>query len=107
LPYNNGFPAGAEGPGSALGPTSPIYPTFSRAQISAPLAPPPTQTIPTSLASLLNDTSSFYTSYSEPPQPQYALSGGDPLMAFSPGHYYDGPGPMGWPLISMPPGTHS
>lgn len=34
-------------------------------------------------------------------------SGDDPMMVFSPSHYFEGVGPMGWPLISMPPGQQS
>jgi hypothetical protein len=52
--------------------------------------------------------------YQTPPQNQNGLGGaaghgggGDPSMAFSPSHYFDGPGPLTWPLISMPPGQQS
>ncbi|ETI27176.1 hypothetical protein G647_09859 [Cladophialophora carrionii CBS 160.54] len=100
------------GQGSAL--TSPIYPSFSQAATSGLSTPGTYPPIPTSLASLLNDSGNFYVGYQTPPQNQNSLGGtaavgggGDPSMAFSPSHYFDGPGPLTWPLISMPPGQQS
>lgn len=92
------------GPGQSPGLPSPIYPAFSQSPSVGPSMPTPIQTIPTSLASLLNEPHGMYMSYPTTPQSQNSLSTGDPLMAFSPNHYFDGPGgSMGWPLISMPP----
>lgn len=66
------------------------------------------QSIPTSLASLLNDSNRMYVSYPNPaPQAQDSLDGADTMMTFTPSHYYDGMGAMGWPLISIPPGQQS
>jgi hypothetical protein len=51
----------------------------------------------------------MYVSYPTPPQAQAALNGeqGEILMEYSANHYYDGSGPLVWPLISMPPGQQS
>ncbi|KAJ9645558.1 hypothetical protein H2204_001139 [Knufia peltigerae] len=85
--------------------SSPLFSTFSQSP-SVALTTAPMQTIPTSLASLLNDASNIYVSYPTPPQSQNGLNG-DSYMSFQPNHYFDGPGPLTWPLISMPPGTQS
>lgn len=91
-------------------PSSPLYAlSFAHTQSpvsgSAPLNPQ-SHSIPTSLASLLNEPgASMYVSYPTPPHTQMPLSGGgDPAMNFSPTHYFDGHGSVGWPLITMPPG---
>ncbi|KIX08023.1 uncharacterized protein Z518_02678 [Rhinocladiella mackenziei CBS 650.93] len=97
----------SQGQGQQPGPTSPIYPAFSQSPATGPSRTTPTQTIPTSLASLLNDSNSMYVSYPTSPQTQNGLGGGDPMMNFSPSHYFDGLGPLGWPLITMPPGQQS
>lgn len=101
----------ANGPGPGPITTSPIYPAFSPSSSASATATTAIQTMPTSLASLLNDSGSVYMNYPTPSQAQNNLggggSGGDPLMNFSPNHYVDGPGPLGWPLISMPPGQQS
>ncbi|KIW19304.1 hypothetical protein PV08_03598 [Exophiala spinifera] len=83
----------------------PLFSTFSQSS-NAALTTAPLQTVPTSLASLLNDSSSMYVSYPTPPQSQNGLNG-DSYMSFQPSHYFDGPGPLTWPLISMPPTTRS
>lgn len=100
------------GPSAGFNPaSSPIYPTFSHSPagaLSTLVSPIPS--IPTSLASLLNDSGSLYVSYSTPSQAPNGLGeagSGDPLMNYSPGHYFEGPSPMGWPLICMPPGQQS
>ncbi|EXJ83414.1 hypothetical protein A1O1_07037 [Capronia coronata CBS 617.96] len=111
---NPGQHQGRTTPVAAVNPITPIYPAFaiSPANGLATLASP-VQSIPTSLASLLNNSGSMYVSYPTPSQTQNGLglgSGGggdDPMMNFSPGHYFDGPGPTGWPLITMPPGPQS
>ncbi|KIX93253.1 uncharacterized protein Z520_11109 [Fonsecaea multimorphosa CBS 102226] len=95
------------------GVTSPIFTAFAQSPISGLSTSASMPAIPTSLASLLNDSGNLYMSYPTPPQNHNSLGGGglsrgaDPQMAFSPNHYFDGPGPMGWPLISMPPGHQS
>lgn len=91
------------------GPSSPLYPlSFNNTQSPVPASLPvhsQSHSIPTSLASLLNEPgASMYVSYPTPPLTQNALSGGDPTMTFSPTHYFDGHGSIGWPLITMPPG---
>lgn len=90
-------------------PSSPLY-AISFAHTQSPIsASTPvhsqSQSVPTSLASLLNEPgASMYVSYPTPPHTQAALHGGDPTMNFSPTHYFDGHGSVGWPLITMPPG---
>jgi hypothetical protein len=86
--------------------TSPIYSAFSQSPMSGLSAGPVQQTVPTSLASLLNDSGSIYVNYPTPPQSQNGLNG-DSYMSFQPNHYFDGPGRLTWPLISMPPGAQS
>lgn len=99
--------------GSSL--ASPIYPTFTQASMGGISTPGNYPSIPNSLASLLQPPGDFYTSYQLPLHAQNGVGGagvagvdgGDSSMTFSPGHYYDGPGPLTWPLISMPPGQQS
>ncbi|KAK5387908.1 hypothetical protein LTS13_000844 [Exophiala xenobiotica] len=86
--------------------TSPIYSAFSQSPMSGLSAGPVQQSVPTSLASLLNDSGSIYVNYPTPPQSQNGLNG-DSYMSFQPNHYFDGPGRLTWPLISMPPGAQS
>ncbi|KIW88362.1 uncharacterized protein Z519_10931 [Cladophialophora bantiana CBS 173.52] len=106
------LPSG-QGSGQGSTVTSPIFAAFPQTPISGLSTSVSIPTIPTSLASLLNDSGSLYMSYPTPPQNQNNLggaaagAGGDPQMNFSPNHYFDGPGPLGWPLISMPPGQQS
>ncbi|KAL2432690.1 hypothetical protein ABEF95_014545 [Exophiala dermatitidis] len=117
--------AGGNGAVNGTG-TSPVSPMFSSPFSPSPatglatLASPLTgqSNVPTSLASLLNDSAGLYVSYPAP-APSRAPSNGldgsgsggttgeDPLMIFSPGHYLAGPSPHGWPLISMPDGQQS
>ncbi|EXJ87367.1 hypothetical protein A1O3_04326 [Capronia epimyces CBS 606.96] len=101
---------------AAANPSSPIYPAFGQSPAGglATLASP-IQSIPTSLASLLNNSGGLYVNYPSPSQTQDSLGvggggggGDDPVMSFSPNnHYLDGPGPTVWPLITMPPGQQS
>ena len=89
--------------------TSPIYSTFSRAGISGLSTPGSYPSVPTSLAPLLKQSGNYYVSYPTPPQTHVntggtSTSGGDLPMTFSASHYFDGPGPLTWPSITMPPG---
>ena len=99
--------------GQASNLTSPIYPTFSQATLGGISTAGTYASIPTSLASLLHPSTTsdnIYMSYQSQQQSQHVGSvgiNGDPPMTFSPSHYYDGPGPLTWPLISMPPGQQS
>jgi len=93
-------------------PPSPLYAMpFAHTQSPISASTPAhsqSQSVPTSLASLLNEPGAgMYVSYPTPPHTQPALHGGDPTMNFSPTHYFDGHGSIGWPLITMPPGQHS
>lgn len=93
-------------------PTSPIYPNPFGHTLSPVSVPTPvhsqSHSVPTSLASLLNEPGqNMYMSYPTPPHTQTMLAGGDQSMSFSPGHYFDGQGSVGWPLITMPPGQQS
>ncbi|KAJ9605773.1 hypothetical protein H2200_009622 [Cladophialophora chaetospira] len=104
--------AQVSGQGSAL--ASPIYPSFTQASNGGMSTPGSYSSIPTSLASLLHPSTNshnIYMSYQPQQQSQHpgdnAGISGDPPMNFSPSHYYDGPGPLTWPLISMPPGQQS
>jgi len=69
------------------------YPTFTQPT-------PQYQSVQTPLAPLLNDSGGLYATYPTPPQTQPQ---GDPMIPFSPGQYFDGPGSQTWPLIAMPP----
>ncbi|OAP64138.1 hypothetical protein AYL99_00110 [Fonsecaea erecta] len=106
-------PPPGQGPGQGPGVTSPIFTAFSQSPISGLSTSASIPVIPTSLSSLLNDSGNFYMSYPTPPQAQTSLGGvglgrgADPQMAFSQNHFFNGPGPMDWPLISMPPGQQS
>lgn len=105
-------------------PASPLYPPPAFPLPQSPLSASASHPIPTSLASLLNDSGKMYVNYPTPPQSQHSLpvnisNGGtvpvagptasmgiisDVVMDFSPNHYFDSPGTPGWPLIAMPPG---
>ncbi|ETN46804.1 uncharacterized protein HMPREF1541_00993 [Cyphellophora europaea CBS 101466] len=66
------------------------------------------QSIPVSLAPILNNPQAGYASYPNPSQAPTQTAGPSmadySMMAFSPNHYYDSTGPVSWPLITMPPG---
>lgn len=66
------------------------------------------QQVPVSLAPILNNPAGVYASYSHQTQPTTQTTGAPiteySAMAFSPMHYYDGSGPVSWPLITLPPG---
>ena len=99
--------------------TSPTFPAYANS-ITALSAPGQVQGVPTSLASLLNESGSIYApNYPTPPHSQSGVNGVNGMngvngvngvhapesyMSFQPNHYFDGPGPLTWPLISMPPG---
>ncbi|KAK4935479.1 hypothetical protein LTR10_023466 [Elasticomyces elasticus] len=96
--------------------SSPTFPAYSNSITALP-TPGPVQGVPTSLASLLNESGgSIYANYPTPPHSQNGVNGvngingvnrvngAESFMSFQPNHYFDGPGPLTWPLISMPPG---
>jgi hypothetical protein len=104
-------PASTPSTGAGSNLTSPVYPNFSQSAMSPAAAPDAYAPVPTSLASLLNGSGNFYANYPVVPQAQQGVGGPienvEPAMTFSPNHYYDGPGPLQWPLISLPPGQQS
>lgn len=71
----------------------PTYSVYSQ-------SPSQYQNAPSSLAALLNDPRMQMGYATVPAQ---TPSNVDAMMAFSPDHYYDGSGPINWPLITLPP----
>ncbi|KIW84735.1 hypothetical protein Z517_00123 [Fonsecaea pedrosoi CBS 271.37] len=106
-------PTAGHAPEQGPGVTSPIFTSFAPSPITGLSTSASMPAIPTSLASLLNDSGNLYMHFSPPHHHHHHNSlgvgvggGGDSQMHYSPDHYFDGPG-LGWPLITMPPSQQS